>query len=69
MGTDELHDAALHCPFCGHQIHVDIDASAGDQDYQDECPDCGSDIHLQVVCDELREKIIVRVNSDDENFY
>lgn len=69
MDFDELHDAALHCPFCGHQIHVDIDASNGDQDYQDECPDCGSDIHLIVNVDAVRDKIFVRVRSDDENFY
>ncbi|MEX1222712.1 MAG: CPXCG motif-containing cysteine-rich protein [Idiomarina sp.] len=66
---NELYDAALHCPFCGHQVHVDIDASQGNQDYKDECPDCGNEIHLQVVSDKVRDKIIVRVDSDDENFY
>lgn len=69
MNDAKLHDAAVHCPFCGHQIHVSIDASEGDQDYQDECRACGNDIHLVVHVDHLVEKIVVRIKSDDENYY
>ncbi|GAB3293456.1 CPXCG motif-containing cysteine-rich protein [Pseudidiomarina tainanensis] len=69
MNADKLYDAGLRCPYCGHHVHVSIDASAGDQDYQDECRACGADIHLLVKLDEVNDKIFVRVASDDENFY
>lgn len=61
MNVEKLHDAAVRCPHCGHQIHVSIDVSQGDQDYQDECPACGSDVHLDVHIDDAQDKIIVKV--------
>lgn len=69
MNADKLHDAGVECPHCGHHIHLSIDASQGEQDYQDECPACGHDIHLEVAVDAVRDKIVVKVRSDDENFY
>ncbi|KFZ31995.1 hypothetical protein IDSA_04775 [Pseudidiomarina salinarum] len=69
MDTDKLRDATVSCPFCGHPVHLDIDPSMGNQDYQDECRNCGSDIRLVVDVDEQHNKIIVRVKSDDENYY
>ncbi|MDN7124181.1 CPXCG motif-containing cysteine-rich protein [Pseudidiomarina terrestris] len=69
MNPQKLHDAAVDCPHCGHHIHLAIDASQGDQDYQDECPACGSDVHIEITLDDVRDKIVVKIRSDDENFY
>ncbi|WP_410723347.1 CPXCG motif-containing cysteine-rich protein, partial [Burkholderia sp. SIMBA_042] len=30
----------IACPHCGHHIHLDLDASMGDQDYYEECSAC-----------------------------
>ncbi|KFZ29865.1 MULTISPECIES: CPXCG motif-containing cysteine-rich protein [Pseudidiomarina] len=65
MNTEKLHDAAVRCPHCGHNIHLAIDASQGAQDYQDECPACGSDVHLAIEVDELHDKIIVKIDPDE----
>ncbi|RUO62246.1 CPXCG motif-containing cysteine-rich protein [Pseudidiomarina insulisalsae] len=65
MNEDKLHDAAVRCPHCGHQIHVTIDTTQGGQDYQDECPACGSDVHLDVTLDHIHDKIVVKVLRDE----
>lgn len=69
MDHTKLHDASVRCPHCGHRIHLAIDSSAGAQDYLDECRACGADIHLVMSVDEVFDRIVVRVRSDDENFY
>ena len=28
------------CPYCGHQVTVFVDTSAGDQRYVEDCSDC-----------------------------
>ncbi len=69
VNAEKLYDASIRCPHCGHHIHMTIDPSSGNQDYQDECRACGGDIHMVVELDEVHDKIVVHVHSDDENFY
>ena len=64
-----LSQKRIRCPHCGHHLHVTLDASAGDQDYYDECPACCCDIHLNLHVDEYRQKILLAVDSDDEQVF
>lgn len=61
MNAEKLRDASVHCPMCGHAVHVMLDPSQGDQDYQDECRACGHDIHLHLEVDEQHDQLRLRV--------
>lgn len=67
--SEKLRDTTLHCPQCGHNIHLDIDTSEDEQDYQDECAACGSDIHIRLYREIGDDKIHVQVDADDEQYY
>lgn len=67
--SEKLRDTTLHCPQCGHNIHLDIDISEDEQDYQDECAACGSDIHVRLYREIGDDKIHVQVDADDEQYY
>ncbi|RUO31667.1 CPXCG motif-containing cysteine-rich protein [Aliidiomarina sedimenti] len=67
--TTQLKDAILHCPHCGHNVHLDIDISEEEQDYQDECAACGGDIHIRIHRDIGDGKLHVSVDADDEQYY
>ena len=66
---NEIIDKKIHCPHCGHNIHITLDSSAGDQNYYDECPACCRDIHLAMHIDEYRQKIKLAIDSDDEQVF
>ncbi|MDD8058482.1 MULTISPECIES: CPXCG motif-containing cysteine-rich protein [Shewanella] len=59
----------ISCPHCGHNQHVTIDASAGDQEYYDDCRICCNPIHIRMHLDDNRRMIELHVDSDDEQIY
>ena len=46
MNEENLKSVPVKCPHCGHNTFLDIDASEGNQDYQEECSACGDLIHV-----------------------
>ena len=46
-----LDSQLIGCPYCGEQIEILIDASAGDQDYIEDCQVCCRPINLSVRID------------------
>ncbi|EKE86886.1 CPXCG motif-containing cysteine-rich protein [Idiomarina xiamenensis] len=69
MLAQKLVSHSVACPYCGHHIHLAIDASAGDQDYQDECAACGDSIHVFVQGNAHDDGVEVRIEGNDEQFY
>lgn len=59
----------IACPHCGHNQHMSIDASGGDQDYYDDCRVCCNPIHLRLHLDESSRTIVLFIDSDDEQIY
>ena len=59
----------ISCPHCGHHQHLNIDATAGDQDYYEDCRVCCNPIHMTMHIDESRLKVELYVDSDDEQIY
>ncbi|WP_199608653.1 CPXCG motif-containing cysteine-rich protein [Flocculibacter collagenilyticus] len=65
----ELKSQTIECPHCGHHIHVTIDSSQGDQDYFEDCSACCNPIRLKLHIDEVRRKLELYVDSDDEQVF
>ncbi|MEI8641356.1 CPXCG motif-containing cysteine-rich protein [Pseudoalteromonas sp. Hal099] len=59
----------ITCPHCGNHIHLDIDASMGDQDYVEECTACCNPIHLNMHIDHAHKKLELHIDSDDEQIF
>ncbi len=59
----------IACPHCGHHIHLDLDASMGDQDYYEECSACCNSIHFRLLHDEQHNKLQLIVDADDEQIF
>lgn len=69
MSEERVQDAVVHCPHCGHNVHVDVDLSEDNQDYMDECQACGGDIHLHLFLSPGDERFHLQINADDEQYY
>lgn len=65
----QLKQARIQCPHCGHAMHVEVDYSAGDQSYFEECPNCADSVHINLHIDEVHRKLDINVISDDEQLY
>jgi transcription elongation factor Elf1 len=65
----ELYSQRIECPHCGHHIFVSLDTTCGDQDYYEDCSACCNAIHLNMHIDNLRNKLELRVDSDDEQIF
>lgn len=39
---------AIHCPYCGEPVELQVDDSAGDQDYIEDCQVCCRPIEVAV---------------------
>lgn len=65
----DILEQKIQCPHCGHNLHVTIDTTLGDQNYYDECPACCREIHLNMHINEYRQKIELAVDSDDEQIF
>lgn len=43
-----LETAHVRCPYCGERIELEVDCTAGDQDYVEDCQVCCQPINIQV---------------------
>ncbi|MFA0193683.1 CPXCG motif-containing cysteine-rich protein [Vibrio artabrorum] len=59
----------VSCPHCGHGISITLDASNGSQDFYDDCPACCHAIHLDMQVDEVRNRINLSIDADDEQVF
>ncbi|MEZ8020616.1 CPXCG motif-containing cysteine-rich protein [Vibrio splendidus] len=59
----------VSCPHCGHAISITLDASNGSQDFYDDCPACCNAIHLDMQVDEVRDRISLSIDADDEQVF
>lgn len=57
------------CPHCGFHTRVEIDASAGEQDYYEDCMACCNAIHLVVKRNELTDEVDLVIDADDEQIF
>ncbi|WP_418139894.1 CPXCG motif-containing cysteine-rich protein [Oceanimonas smirnovii] len=57
------------CPHCGHHTRIEVDASAGDQDYYEDCQACCNPMYLRVVRNEISDEVEVSVDADDEQYF
>ena len=65
----DLVSRVISCPHCGHNQHVHIDTSCGDQEYYDDCRICCNPIHMRLHVNDSNRTIQLFINSDDEQYY
>jgi len=46
-----LHNSVINCPYCGENLEILIDNSAGNQDYIEDCQVCCSPIEISIEID------------------
>ncbi len=63
------HNENIVCPHCGYHTPVEVDSSAGDQEFYEDCAACCSPIHLRLHIDELHQQVQLFVDADDEQNY
>jgi hypothetical protein len=56
----------IHCPYCGEQLEVLIDSSAGDQDYIEDCQVCCSPIEISVQIDSSGQITNIQTKRDSD---
>jgi hypothetical protein len=56
-----LTPSTIDCPYCGEQLEILIDGSAGNQDYVEDCQVCCSPIDISVQID--ASGVIVNIQS------
>ncbi|MCC5854941.1 MAG: CPXCG motif-containing cysteine-rich protein [Idiomarina sp.] len=69
MSEERVQDTIVHCPHCGHNVHLGVDLSEDEQDYLDECAACGGEIHLMLYRDIGDDRMHLKVYADDEQYY
>lgn len=69
MSEERIKDTRIHCPHCGHNVHVNVDLSEDEQDYLDECQACGGEIHLHLFLNTGEDRLHLMVDADDEQIY
>ncbi|EHR42027.1 MULTISPECIES: CPXCG motif-containing cysteine-rich protein [Alishewanella] len=60
---------SIQCPFCGHSTDISVEATDEDQDYTEDCSNCCNPMHIRVHIDELRHRVQIFVDADDEQYY
>lgn len=60
-----LDSRLIGCPYCGEQIEITIDASAGDQDYIEDCHVCCRPINLSIKIDRDGDSSVTARSDDD----
>jgi len=61
---ENLHAQLISCPYCGEQIEVQVDISAGEQSYIEDCQVCCRPIEMFLQVDGGDWRLEVR--RDDE---
>ncbi|GEA60951.1 CPXCG motif-containing cysteine-rich protein [Vibrio comitans] len=65
----EYAERHVSCPHCGQHITVPLDTTQGNQDFYDDCPACCHSIHLSMELDEVRDKVELKIDADDEQIF
>lgn len=55
-----LEQMTIDCPYCGESMEIEVDCSAGDQEYIEDCQVCCCPIQLTVILGGEQPQIIVR---------
>ena len=62
---DLLRSVAVHCPYCGEPLDVDVDCSVDAQRYVEDCQVCCRPILMDVAVDEDGEpSVATRAEND-----
>jgi len=64
--TNLLTPSSIHCPYCGEQLEILIDGSAGNQDYVEDCQVCCSPIDICVQIDSAGQIVDIRSKRDTD---
>ncbi len=64
-----LSERYIQCPQCGHWIPITLDASNGDQEFYEECPACCNAIHINMQLNQIRDKLDITIDADDEQIF
>ncbi len=59
-----LNIQTILCPNCGHRTTIEIDTSAGDQNFYEECTVCHHEIHLNMHIDQIGRNIELDIETD-----
>ncbi|CAM4153302.1 CPXCG motif-containing cysteine-rich protein [Vibrio neonatus] len=59
----------ISCPHCGGHVGVTLDTTQGNQDFYEDCPICCHPIHLRMQLNQVRDKIDLDIDSDDEQIF
>lgn len=59
----------VSCPHCGADTDLMIDGSQGSQEYYEDCSVCCNPIRVVITSNELRDKLEVSVDADDEQIF
>lgn len=52
MSRNELENAQLQCPYCWEEIELEVDLSAGSQQYVEDCSVCCQPMLIRLSVDE-----------------
>jgi hypothetical protein len=55
----------IQCPYCGEWIELEIDISAGDQEYVEDCQVCCRPMVVRVTLDEVGAPQVEVMRDDD----
>lgn len=58
---------SIDCPYCGEQIELIVDDSAGEQQYVEDCSVCCRPINVEVTLDDTNS-IVLNCRSDNETW-
>jgi hypothetical protein len=62
---DDLKSVRVRCPYCGESIPIEVDCSAGAQDYVEDCSVCCRPIEFEITFDE-QGRPRVRASREDD---
>ncbi len=62
---DDLVSMRVRCPYCGEGIPIEVDRSAGRQEYVEDCSVCCRPIEIGVTLDEQHRPRVSARREDD----
>ena len=66
MYSLDIEDRLIACPYCGEEIAIPVDLSAGDQQLIEDCSVCCRPIELALRHDEVTGVLEVSARRDDD---
>ena len=64
--TTSLTLSIIDCPYCGEQLEILIDGSAGNQDYVEDCQVCCSPMDISVEIDIAGQILNIQLKRDSD---